>query len=80
MAASLMRIQCLFTPGNNLEVGNQNFFSDYVSFLDILLYEHVFAHLLQIQPLCFVAIKEEVNDGESNDEETPEERDICQER
>ena len=40
----------------------------------------MFVHLLQIQPLCFVAIKEEVNDGESNDEEVPEDHDICLER
>jgi len=40
----------------------------------------VFVHLLQIQPLCFVAIKEEVNDDESNDEEVPEGHDMCPER
>lgn len=37
-------------------------------------------YLLQMQPWCFVAVKEEVKDQESNDDETMEEHDICQDR
>jgi hypothetical protein len=36
-------------------------------------------HLLQIQPWCFVAVKEEVKDEESNDGAV-EDHDICQDR
>ena len=46
----------------------------------MLLYERVSVRLLQIQPLCFVAIKEEVNDAESNDEGVPADHDVCLER
>jgi hypothetical protein len=33
-----------------------------------------------MQPWCFVAVKEEVKDQESNDDETMEEHDIRQDR
>jgi hypothetical protein len=42
--------------------------------------KYVSVHLLQIQPWCFVAVKEEVKDEESNDGGAMEEHDICQDR